>query len=283
MPPAPKMAESESEDESEDESDDADVDEVEVSGNFEADEPADADVDIVDPDELPDGPEPEPESTQAEVVEEDGEDEEVVDPNEIDTVDLDPFSQSVDDSLDELNAATERAAAEAGQNAEPELDISGTDLGESAGDSDDSGSTGPFSADEQASTGSSGGGPGGQSDSDPGPFGDVSSQGDDELDEIIIEGFARAAVIKIEPKSEQSKLQTEFEEVFESFRLGYFGREVIYEYLVVDEHDNIDPIWGFFGSVLMCLVVVMWMRPDSDEITDKATESLSDLINGVRN
>jgi len=279
MPPAPQMVEDE-----EDEADDGDADEVEVSGNFEADEPSDADVDVVDPDELPDDPEPQTEATEAEVVEEGGEDEEVVDPGEIDTVDLDPFSQSVDESLDQLNEATERAAAEAGQNAEPELDISGTDLGESAGDSGDSGGgTGPFSADEQASTGGGGGTGGGQSDTDPGPFGDVSSQGDDELDEIIIEGFARAAVIKIEPKSEQSKLQAEFEEVFESFRLGYFGREVIYEYLVVDEDDNIDPIWGFFGSVLMCLVVVMWMRPDSDEITDKATESLSDLINGVRN
>lgn len=280
MSPAPKMAESPA-DETDDSESDAEDDVVEVDGDFEAD-PQDQ-ADVVDPEELPVDDAPEADSAGAEaeaVVEEGGESEEpVVDPSEIDTVDLDPFSKSVDNRLDELSAATEVAAEESASEPEPEIDIGNTELGEPG---DDDASSGPFAADEEP-TFSSGGSSTDAGGSDPGPFGDVSSQGDDELDQIIIEGFARAAVIKIEPKSEQSKLQDEFEEVFESFRLGYFGREVIYEYLVIDEQDNIDPIWGFFGSVLMCLVVVMWMRPDSDEITSKATESLSDLIDGVRN
>lgn len=255
------------------------------------DEDADADADDSEGDQA-DAPtdeteaESSSESAQATITDDDGDsndgdDTPDVDPAEIDTVSVDGFDEvdeTVDEALDELNDATERAEAEAEANggtqedAGTDIDVADTSLGEES----------PFDGTESesdyeyGSTGSEGREPFGSSDSG-------SDSPDDNLDEIIVEGFARLAVVKVEPQSEQSALQDEFEEVFEAFRLGYFGREVVQEYLIVDEHDDIDPLWGFVGSMFMCMVVVMWMRPDSNEILGTGTETLRDFVNGVRN
>lgn len=245
-------------------------DESESEAESEQSETPSEDVDEVEPDDLGEQASlteetPSPEETSQ--PDDEGEQPDV-DPSDIDTVDLDPFEEGVDQQLDELSDATAR---EEEKRKDDGIDVADSSLGEES----------PFSGDEDFG-GASGGHQGQQGQQSQ--FGDAlgDDEPDDNFDEIIIEGFARLAVINIEPKTEQSQLQDEFEEVFEAFRLGHFGREVIYEYIIIDDQQDIDPIWGFFGSMLMCSVVVMWMRPDSDEIVGNGKETIEEFIDGVK-
>lgn len=90
-------------------------------------------------------------------------------------------------------------------------------------------------------------------------------------------GFARAAVIGLpdeweedgEPQSKDD-LQTELQETFEAFRLGHYGQECAQKYLDIEE--DIHPAWGLLGASLICAAVVVYKRPDGDELIDDAKE-----------
>jgi hypothetical protein len=115
-----------------------------------------------------------------------------------------------------------------------------------------------------------------------------STVNDDDLDEVINSGFARLAVIGLDDeflvngslKSKQD-LQDEFEEVFETFRLGKYGSQAAREYLFVNP-ENINPLWGFTASMVACTALVVWMRPDGDELVESVTGAtgnpLEDLL-----
>lgn len=104
----------------------------------------------------------------------------------------------------------------------------------------------------------------------------------------INNGAARLAVVGLPDEwedangEEQTKdgLQTEFEEVFEAFRLGHYGSEVVEEYLLV-ETDDIHPVWGLVGAMLICAAVVIYRRPDGDQVVDSTKNRLGqfDLSN----
>lgn len=89
-------------------------------------------------------------------------------------------------------------------------------------------------------------------------------------------GVARAAVIGLEDEwttpsgVEKSKtdLQTEFQETFEAFRLGHYGAIVAEEYLLM-EADDIHPVWGLVGAMLLCSAVIVYKRPDGEQIIEK--------------
>lgn len=104
---------------------------------------------------------------------------------------------------------------------------------------------------------------------------DAPSLGDSEVASAINEGAARMAVVGLEDE-EKEELEAEFEEIFEAFRLGYFGGEVADEYLMVDGED-VDPIWGFATSMMACAVFAVYMRPDSDEQLEK----IADAVGGI--
>lgn len=96
--------------------------------------------------------------------------------------------------------------------------------------------------------------------------------------EPINAGAARLAVVGMDDDEEKDDLKTEFEEVFEEFQLGHYGSETMHEY-VLHGQDDIDPIWGLAGSALLCSVIVVWMRPDGDELVHNAKETVSSLAN----
>lgn len=100
------------------------------------------------------------------------------------------------------------------------------------------------------------------------------------LEESINEGVARLAVVNIEDDDEQDALETEFAETFEAFRFGYFGAAAVEEYVLVDEDDEIDPLWGFLGAAMMCSAMVVWMRPDGEELVEKTKETVGNIIGG---
>lgn len=95
-----------------------------------------------------------------------------------------------------------------------------------------------------------------------------------EVATAINQGAARLAVVGLEDEDKE-RLEGEFEEVFEAFRLGYFGGEVADEYLMVN--DEVDPIWGFAAAMMSCAIFAMYMRPDSDEQMEK----IAGVVGGI--
>lgn len=100
----------------------------------------------------------------------------------------------------------------------------------------------------------------------------------------INRGAARAGVIGLDDEWEtpsgetrtKDELRTEFEETFEAFRLGHYGSEVIEEYLLV-ETDDIHPVWGLVGAMLICAAVIVFRRPDGDQLIDSTKMKIGQI------
>jgi len=99
------------------------------------------------------------------------------------------------------------------------------------------------------------------------------------LEDAVNDGAARLAVVGLED-NEREGLEDEMREVFEAFRLGYFGAEFAEEYIFVQGEDSIDPAWGFAGAAFACLGVCLWMRPDGDEQFARMKDALGGLAGG---
>lgn len=95
------------------------------------------------------------------------------------------------------------------------------------------------------------------------------------FEEPIVEGFARLAVVGLEDH-EQDDLEDEFVDVFEAFQLGHYGDRVLHEYVLVGD-DDVNPIYGLMGSMLLCTALTLYMRPDGDQIVTDARERLLEL------
>jgi hypothetical protein len=95
------------------------------------------------------------------------------------------------------------------------------------------------------------------------------------FEEPIIEGFARMAVIGLDD-DEKDELESEFVDVFEAFQLGHYGDQVLHEYVLVGD-DDINPLYGLAGSMLMCTVLTVYMRPDGDEIVSNVRDRMAEL------
>jgi len=127
-------------------------------------------------------------------------------------------------------------------------------------------------------------------DADDDPDTDDDGDGDDPLDALddrgealegaINEGFARLGVAGL-PEDEQDDLEDEFSEIFEAFRLGYFGSRVVEEYVFVDGDDEVDPAWGFAGSAFCAFALILWMRPDGDEQMKRITNAVGNISGGA--
>jgi hypothetical protein len=66
--------------------------------------------------------------------------------------------------------------------------------------------------------------------------------------------------------------------VFTAFRLGDYGEQVAEEYLFVE--DDVDPLMGFLAASLVCTAMVLWMRPDGDELAKSAYDRVATLGTG---
>lgn len=111
----------------------------------------------------------------------------------------------------------------------------------------------------------------------PGAF-EALGAGGSQLEVAINDGASRMAVIGLE---ERDELEAEFQEVFEAFRLGYFGSRFAEEYVLVDADEEIDPAWGLFGSALCCLAITLWMRPDGDEQLERLQAAVGNILGEV--
>lgn len=96
------------------------------------------------------------------------------------------------------------------------------------------------------------------------------------FEEPIVEGVARLAVVGIEDDSEADDLQSEFEDVFEAFQLGHYGNRVMHEY-VLQSGDDINPVFGLAASSMACTALVLYMRPDGDEVVAQLNDRLSEV------
>lgn len=94
-------------------------------------------------------------------------------------------------------------------------------------------------------------------------------------------GAARLAVLGLDEEGvtndgkvwKKDDLQDEFLEVFEACRLGHYGSICVEEYLLV-ETDDIHPMWGLAGAMLICAAVVVFRRPDGDQLIDATKTKL---------
>lgn len=187
------------------------------------------------------------------------------------------IAESVEEELDELDDAdVEKPDGTVTDDPfdgteEVDLDLAETDVGEPVDEGE------PSERESEPSDSSSDtaerGGFDGVRDEEPSPFGgEKDTVESTAIEENLNSGAARLAVTGLQDEFEingqtQTKddLQDEFEEVFEAFRLGHYGSEVAQEYILVDD-EQVDPIWGFAASSLLCVAMVMWMRPDGDEM-----------------
>lgn len=109
---------------------------------------------------------------------------------------------------------------------------------------------------------------------EPGGFEEM-AESQHSFEEPIVEGFARLAVVGLDD-DEQDELEDEFVDVFEAFQLGHYGDRVLHEYVLVGD-DDVNPIYGLAGSMLLCTVLTIYMRPDGDEIVTDAKARLQEL------
>ena len=87
-------------------------------------------------------------------------------------------------------------------------------------------------------------------------------------------------MVGLEEGQEKDSLETEFCEVFEMFRLGHFGSQAVSEYILTDPDEEVDPLWAFVVSLAMSTALVVYMRPDRDEIVASAKDSVSRFTDG---
>lgn len=99
-----------------------------------------------------------------------------------------------------------------------------------------------------------------------------------QMESAINDGAARLAVVGLD-EDDQDDLEGEFTEVFEAFRLGYFGSQVFEEYMA-PEGEDVAPEWGLLGAILCAGAFVIWMRPDGEEKVQAMKEAVEGLING---
>ena len=174
------------------------------------------------------------------------------------------------DDLDEMEAPDEVAEVEL---TDDDLEGEASDLFTGTEDgATDSGDTDAAESDESGDES--------EDDSEPGDaLGDLGDRGES-LESTVNEGAARLAVVGLEDDEEKDALEDEFTEVFEAFRLGYFGTRFMEEYVFTSDDGEVEPTWGLLGASLCCLAVVVHMRPDGDEMVDRAKGAVENIAGG---
>jgi hypothetical protein len=101
------------------------------------------------------------------------------------------------------------------------------------------------------------------------------------LEQSINHGAARLAVVGLdEDDHDVDELEAEFREVFATFRLGYFGAETIDEYIMIDDDEDVNPMWGLAATIAACVAFTLWVRPDGDQQIKRARDAINSIANG---
>lgn len=182
--------------------------------------------------------------------------------------DLEGNGGSRDESGPEGNADPSEGAD--GGEAEP--DVAEVELDES-----DLGGGGDLFEGIEGATDDDGDGDGMGLDEDGDPF-DLGDRGG-KMEDAINDGAARMAVVGLDD-DEKEGLEDEMRDVFEAFRLGYFGAEFFEEYVMVGDEEQVDPAWGLAGAAFCCAAVCLWMRPDGDEQMIRMKDAIANIAGG---
>lgn len=113
---------------------------------------------------------------------------------------------------------------------------------------------------EDAGGGGSGGGSGGL---------------DGDIQSAINSGVASLGAAGLRGR-ERERLETELEHIAGQFKLGYFGQQVVEKYLETDIQ-NIPPEYGLAAASIAFAVVVIYKRPDSDELLNELKMKVQEL------
>lgn len=205
------------------------------------------------------------------------------------TEEPEPDEDEVQERLDELDEAVERAeegdvgapGAEdspfSGEQSAEDVDVDVAEIGVGEEVTDDE----PSMGSTQSDFGSEPFGGGGPQDAAAGMEQMMAAaEDDDKLGETINEGFARLAVVgldreyKMSDEDDTDALEHEFREVFETFRLGEYGSDALQEHVFAFD-DTVDPMWGFFASMVVCCIIVVSHRPDGDELVMNMRQRLT--------
>lgn len=116
-------------------------------------------------------------------------------------------------------------------------------------------------------------------DEDTDPLDALGARGES-MESAVNEGAARLAVVGLD-ETDREDLEDEFVDVFEAFRLGYFGSRAMEEYVFISDDEEVDPIWGLLGSMIICTAFVVWMRPDGEEKVSQARDAIENMAGGI--
>lgn len=174
---------------------------------------------------------------------------------------------AIDERFDDLTEGTERAAAEPQEETDDSEPIQQEQLADPVPDDGDeslfSGTDDVADEDED------------ESDSSGGTTASAPS-----LADSVNSGFARMAVIGLDEAQGKEELRGEFRATFEEFRLGFYGAQVCEEYLMAPD-DDVDPVWGFAASALACTALVLYMRPDGEELIEQGRTKAAGFTAGL--
>lgn len=190
------------------------------------------------------------------------------------------------DAAEEANEQTE-AKVDASEVNERTVDLSDDDFGGSdifSGVEDAPDRSADSSSEPAAQESEGDGESDGEEESNGGdPLADGLSGNAAAMESSINDGAARLAVVGLtdedfedSPLTKES-LEEEFAETFAAFRLGYFGQQVVDEYVLAPADGDVSPAWGLFGAVLIAGAMMVWLRPDGDEAVAKAREVVGNI------
>lgn len=108
------------------------------------------------------------------------------------------------------------------------------------------------------------------------------------MEDAVNEGAARLATVGLAADhfdgsrwDDREALEDEMADTFAAFRLGHFFSETMEQYVLVDGDDDVDPVWGLLGAVLMCGAMAVMFRPDGDELIGLGRDRLAGLSEGA--
>lgn len=100
----------------------------------------------------------------------------------------------------------------------------------------------------------------------------------DKLDNLA----AKIAVRGLEDDDEKEEIQGELEEIFDLIGLGNSWVDFLEEYILQDMDEDVDPATRAFGTTVVALMLVIYYRPDGDEIANKSVESASTAVQKIK-
>jgi len=106
------------------------------------------------------------------------------------------------------------------------------------------------------------------------------------MEEAINEGAAEAALFGLTSEDwegadlTRNQAQDQLVGIFQAFRLGYFGSQVVEEYIMEPADGDVSPAWGLLGSALIAAAFALYVRPDGGEVAEQVRDQVAAIAGG---